>query len=326
MRRTFLQQAAVAAVVIASPFAAPVAFAQGEWPSRPIKLVVPYPPGGALDPVARIVANKVGPMLGQAIVVENRPGANTAIAAGAVNKAEPDGYLLLFTSPSTHIIHTLQQPRGYDPITGFTPVAAVSRGDYMMAINATVPANTVQEFIAWGKANPDKIAAGASSPGNSDQLASELFKLQTGIKMVTVPYKGAGPALLDLVAGRTQMMITSQSLLQPQVDAGKLRFLAFTSQPSDKPPVTTLGQAGLTGFETFGLLNIILAPPNTPQPIVDKLTSAVKTALEMPDVKSQIAAVNQRAFYMPPQGLRDRMTHDIDRVKDIIKRADIKLE
>ncbi|MES3003895.1 MAG: tripartite tricarboxylate transporter substrate binding protein [Pseudomonadota bacterium] len=321
-RRIFLKRMAA---VSASAVAAPVAFGQAAWPTRPIKLIVPYPPGGALDPIARILIDKVSPMLGQPIIIDNRPGATTAIAAGYVNKVEPDGYTLLFTSPSSHIIHTLQQPRGYDPVTGFTPIAAVTRGDYMMTINAGIPAKTLAEFIAWAKAQPDGISAGTSGVGNSDQIVCELFKLVTGVKLVAIPYKGGGPALLDLVGGRTQMMITSQSLQQPQVDAGKLRIMAFMTPSPDRPGAPTMAQAGLQGFETFGLLNIVLGPPNMPQAITDKVTGALKAALDMPAVQSSIAALNQRAFYMPPTALRERMTGDITRLTDIIKRANIQL-
>jgi tripartite-type tricarboxylate transporter receptor subunit TctC len=323
MRRTFLKQVAALSASIA---ASPLAFSQADWPSRPIKLLVPYPPGGALDPIARILAPKVGALLGQPIVIENRPGANTAIAAGAVSRAEPDGYTLLFTSAATHVIHTIQAPRGYDSVKGFTPVAAVSRGDYMMTINASVPAKNLQEFIAYGRANPGLISAGAAGAGNADHLAAELFKLATGINLTSIPYKGAAPALLDLVAGRVQMMITTQSLMQPQVDAGKLRIMAYTYQPTDKPAVPTFAQAGLQGFETFGLLNIVLAPPDTPAPIVAKLSGALQRVLEMPETKASIAAVNQSAFYMPPAALRERLVGDSVKFADIIQKADIKFD
>jgi tripartite-type tricarboxylate transporter receptor subunit TctC len=323
MRRTFLKQVAALSASIA---ASPLAFSQADWPSRPIKLLVPYPPGGALDPIARIVAPKVSVLLGQPIVIENRPGANTAIAAGAVSRAEPDGYTLLFTSAATHVIHTIQAPRGYDSVKGFTPVATVSRGDYMMTINATVPANNLQEFIAYGRANPGKISAGAAGAGNADHLAAELFKLATGINLTSVPYKGAAPALLDLVAGRVQMMITTQSLMQPQVEAGKLRIMAYTYQPTDKPAVPTFAQAGLQGFETFGLLNIVLAPPDTPASIVAKLSSALQRVLEMPETRASIAAVNQSAFYMPPAALRERLVGDSVKFAEIIQKADIKFD
>ncbi len=324
MRRVFLKQLAA---LSASAALSPLAFGQTtDWPTRPIKLLVPYPPGGALDPIARILGPKLTTLLGQPIVIENRPGANTAIAAGAVAKAEPDGYTLLFTSASTHVIHTIQAPRGYDAVQGFTPVAAVSAGDYMMAINASVPANTLQEFIAYGRANPDKISAGAAGSGNADHLAAELFKLNTGIKLTSVPYKGSAAALMDLVAGRVQMMITTQSLMQPQVDAGKLRMLAYTYQPTDKPAVPTFAQAGVQGFETFGLLNMVLAPPGTPAPVIARLSGAIERALEMPDTSAAIAAVNQSAYYLSPAALRERLTSDSVRFADIIKKADIKFD
>ena len=323
VRRLFLQRAAA---LTASIGAAPFVFGQADWPSRPIRLLVPYPPGGAIDPVARALGARLPSMLGQPLVIENRPGANTAIAAGAVSKADPDGYTLLISSTTTHAIHTIQSPRGYDAVTGFTQVAALSRGDYMMAINAAVPANSLPEFIAWGRANPDRVSAGVSGTGNADHLAAELFKLITGVRLTSVPYKGSAAALLDLVAGRVQMMITTQSLLQPQVDAGKLRMMALTNQPAGKPQVPLFSQFGLKDLEMFGLVTILLAPPNLPSPVLGKLTSAVQRTLETPETMAAIAAVNQSPFYLPPQALRDRLVNDGAKLAEIIQKADIRFE
>jgi tripartite-type tricarboxylate transporter receptor subunit TctC len=324
MKRQFLRQLAALAACAA---AHPLSLAQAaDWPAKPIRLLVPFPPGGALDPVARAVGQRLAAVLGQPVVVDNRPGANTAIAAGAVAKAEPDGYTLLFTSVTTHVIHTLQAPRGYDSIKDFAHVAAVSRGDFVMAIHPSIPANTLPEFIAYGKANPDRISAGAGGSGNAEHVAAEMFKLATGVNVTTIPYKGSGPALVDLLAGRTQMMITSQSLVQAQIDAGKLRLLAFTYQPAGKPPVPTFAQYGLKDFDKFGLMNIILAPAATPAPVVAKLTAAIERVLEMPDTKGAIAAVNQTAHYLPPPALRNKLTGDSALFAEIIRKADIKFD
>ncbi|RYY78134.1 MAG: tripartite tricarboxylate transporter substrate binding protein [Comamonadaceae bacterium] len=281
--------------------------------------------GGAIDPVARALAAKLPALLGQPLVIDNRPGANTAIAAGAVARAD-DAYTLLLTSTNTHAIHTIQAPRGYDAITGFTPIAGVSRGDFLMAINASIPATTLPEFIAYAKARPGQISAGAASLGNADHLSAELFKLATGVELTTVAYKGAGPALLDLLAGRVQMMITTKSLVQSHIDAGKLRMLAYTDRPADQPGVPTFAQHGLKDFDTFGLMTMVLAPPNMPAPVVAKLTAAIQRALETPETQAALAAVNQRAAYLSPSDLRARMVSDGTRFADIIQKARIKFE
>lgn len=322
MRRHFLKSALAAS---ASMVLSPLAFGQADWPNRPIRMLVPYPPGGAVDPIARVVGQGLSAALGQPIVVDNRPGANTALAAGALVKSEPDGYTLLFTSSNSHVVHTIQAPRGYDSIKDFAPVAAVSRGEYLMVIHPSVPAATLAEFIAYGKANPGKINAGAGSTGN-EYLAAEMFKLVTGVNLTTVRYKGSAQALLDLLAGRTHMMITSRSLAQKQADAGKLRVLAYIQPPADRPSATTFAQAGLKGFETFTLTNMILAPRATPAPVVAKLTETIQRTLETPEVRSGIEAVSQIPFYLPPQALHDKLEADSARLGDLIRTAAIKFD
>jgi tripartite-type tricarboxylate transporter receptor subunit TctC len=323
MRRAFLKQAAALSASIAVPS---LAFAQAEWPSRPIKVLVPFPPGGALDPIARALGARMGGFLGQPIVVENRPGGGTAIAAGAVAKGEPDGHTILITSPITHVLPTMQMPRGYDAIKDFAPISAVSRGDFSLAVHPSVPAKTLAEFIAWGKANPDKISASISSTGGADHLATELFKLATGIKLTIVPYKGSGPALVDLLAGRIQMMIIAHSLVQQHIEAGKLRMLAYATQPVDKPPAPTLVQAGMKEFEPFITMNIILAPAATPAPVVAKLASAIQRSLETPETRSAIQSANQVPFFMPPDKLREKLVNDSAFFADIVQKTGIKFE
>ncbi|MDO9436989.1 tripartite tricarboxylate transporter substrate binding protein [Hydrogenophaga sp.] len=323
MRREFLKRAAaLSATVVLSP----MAFAQADWPTRPITLLVPYPPGGALDPIARALAAQLPALLGQPIVVVNRPGGNTSIASTAVYRAEPDGYTLVINSPTTQVLHTMQAPRGYDAVKGFSPIASVSHGDWVLAVHASVPANNLPELIAYGRANPDKLSAGVTGAGTADHLGTELFKHATDIKFMSVPYKGSGAAMIDLVAGRVQMMISTKTVLQPQIDAGKLRLIAYTSQPVGEPPVPTFAQAGLKGFEVFGTTLIVLGPPNMPAPIVNRLTNAIERAIQMPETKTMLANVNQRPFYEPPAAVRDRLTAANALFTDIIQKTGIKFE
>ena len=176
------------------------------------------------------------------------------------------------------------------------------------------------------KAHPDEISAGASGPGNADQLAAEMFRMSTGTKLTTVPYKGSAAALTDLVAGRVQMMITTETVLQPQIDTGKLRMLAYTDVPADKHAAPTLDQYGLKGFEVFKASGILLGPPNMPAAIVSKLSNAMQRVLEMPDTQSALSAMKQTAAYIPPNVLRERMVVASATFADIIKKANIKFE
>jgi tripartite-type tricarboxylate transporter receptor subunit TctC len=315
-----------AAALSASIAVSPLAFGQADWPTRPIKLIVPYPPGGALDPIARAIGQRLTVSLGQPVIVENKPGGGTSIAATAVTKGEADGYNLLFTSPITHVVHTLQAPRGYDSVKDFAAISAVSRGDFSLVVHPSVPANTLPEFIAWGRANPDKISASLSGIGGADHLATELFKLQTGIKLTGITYKGSGPALVDLLGGRTQMFIIAHSLAQQHVEAGKLRVLAYTAQPVGKPPVPTFAQAGLKDFEQFVTMNIVLAAAATPQPVIARLSAAIKDALENPETRTAITAANQAPYYMTPAALYAKLVNDSAKFADIVQKTGIKFE
>jgi tripartite-type tricarboxylate transporter receptor subunit TctC len=322
MKRLFLKSLALLAVACA---AAPFASAQDNYPDHPIKMIVPFPPGGSVDPIARVVALNLGELLGQPIVVDNRAGGNTAIAAGIVAKAPADGYTLYFTAGSTHVIHTMQSKQPYDSIKDFAPVSMISKSGYMMAVHPSVPAQTLPEFIAYAKAHPGKLNYASSGIGNANHLAGELFNILTGAKIVHVPYKGGGPALQDLLAGRVQMMITNVPGLQPHVDAGKLRALAYTSQQPGGPPVPTFAQYGLGEFEAIESLNILLAPAGTPEPIIAKLNAALKKVLAMPDVVRGIENQKQSPVYSTPEQLGARMRADKAKYTEIIEKAHVKL-
>ncbi|MBG9386392.1 Bug family tripartite tricarboxylate transporter substrate binding protein [Caenimonas aquaedulcis] len=321
MKRIFLKQLAVLA---ATAIAGPGAFAQANYPDHPIKLVIPFPPGGSVDPIARVLMTKVGEILGQPIVIDNRAGGNTAIGAQLVAKAPPDGYTLMFTALTTHVIHTLQSSLPYDSIKDFAPVASASRSSYMLAVHNSVPAKTLPEFIAYAKANPGKLNYGSSGTGNSNHLAGELFNLRTGTKIVHVPYKGGAPALQDLVGGRVQMMITNVPLLQPQVDAGTLRALAYTS-PQPGSAVQTFTQYGLPDFEGIESLNVLLAPAGTPAPIIAKVAAAVEKALASPEVKAGIENQKQSPYFLAPAVLGEKMKSDRAKFIEVIEKGHITL-
>jgi len=324
-KRQFIQSLGLVAAGAAGGLAAPATMAQTAFPERPIRVVIPFPPGGSVDPIARVVLLKTGELLGQPMVLDNRAGGNTAIGAGLVSKAAPDGYTLMFTAASTHVLHTLQAPQPYDALKDFLPVGAASRSSYMLAVHPSVPARTLPELIAFAKANPGRLNYASSGTGNTNHLAGELFNLLAGTRIVHVPYKGGAPALQDLVAGRVQMMLTNVPLLQPQVDAGNLRALAYTSQRAGRTQDPTFSQYGMPEFEQLESLNVLLAPAGTPEAVIEKVAAALQKALATAEVRSTIENQLQAAFFMPPAALGARMRAERAKFVEVIDKGGISL-
>jgi len=319
MKRLFLKSLAMFAATL---LAAPISFAQSSYPDHPVRVVVPFPPGGSVDPIARIVVPKLSELLGQSFVIDNRAGANSAIGAGMVAKAAPDGYTLLWTAGSTHVILPLQSPQAADFLKEFAPIAAASRSSYMLAVHKSVPAKTLPEFIAYAKANPGKLNFASSGVGNLNHLAAEMFNQRAGTKIVHVPYKGGAPAVQDFLAGRVQMMFTNVPTLQPHVDSGELRALAYTTARPGEPSFAQYGLADLESIEPY---LVLLAPARTPEPVIAKLTAAMKKVLAMPDVMKAIENQLQSAYYLDPQQLGERLLRDNARVKEVIEKGHIVL-
>jgi tripartite-type tricarboxylate transporter receptor subunit TctC len=322
MKRLFLKSLAVFA---AAGLVAPFAFAQGTYPDRPIRVVVPFPPGGSVDPIMRIVGPKLSEVLGQPVVIDNRAGANSAIGAGMVAKAPADGYTLLFTAGSTHVILPLTPPQSPDFMKDFASISGVSRSSYILAVHKSVPVKTLPEFIAYAKANPGKLNYASSGVGNLNHLAAELFNLRAGTQIVHVPYKGGGPAVQDFLAGRVQMMITNVPTLQPHVDSGALRALAYTTaRPGSQVP--TFSQYGFAELESIEPFLVLLAPARTPEPVIAKLSAAMHKVLTSPDVIKSIETQLQTPYYLTPQQLDQRLQESNARVKEVIEKSHIVLK
>jgi len=327
MKRQFLKRIARLATAGIASVAAPWSWAQSGYPDRPIKLIVPFPPGGSVDPIARVVGLKLGELLGKPIVIDNRVGGNTAIGAGLVAKAAPDGYTLLFTAGSTHVIHTMQSKLPYDSIKDFVPVCMVSKFGfgYMLAVHPSVPANTLPEFVAYARANPGKLNYASSGIGNANHLAGELFNILAGSKIVHVPYKGGALALQDMLAGRIQMMITNTPALQSHVDAGTLRALAYTVPQPSMPGSPLFAQYGMAEFESIESINVLLAPLGTPEPVITRLSTAMQRVLAMPEVRAGLEGQKQFAAYQGPAELGTRMRADRAKYAEVIDKAQIQL-
>jgi tripartite-type tricarboxylate transporter receptor subunit TctC len=310
--------------LLASGAAATVA--QQAFPSKPIRIIVPFPAGGSTDPIARLIGQKLTQEWGQPVIVDNRPGGNTIIGTDALAKASPDGYTLLYTA-STHVINPLLMANlPYDSTKDFQPVATIVRSEFLLVVNPAIPARNLQEFIALAKAKPGAINYATSGNGNANHLAGEYFGMAAGIKLNNVPYKGGGPAITDLIGGQVQAMFSVPTSVAAHVKAGQLRALGYTgAKPYPGLDVPTFAQAGLAGFDIHSW-NGIMVPAATPKPVVDKLSAEIAKILAMPDVKEKLAAQGQEPFYLDPEQFAAMLASDRQKYAGIIKASNIRME
>jgi tripartite-type tricarboxylate transporter receptor subunit TctC len=300
------------------------------YPDRPIKLIVPYPPGGATDVIGRILAKNLGESLGQQVLVENRGGAGGNIGAEAVAKANPDGYTLLMGAVTSHsTMATLEKGKlRYDLLKDFTPVMIVGSVPLVVVVNPNVPVRTLKGLVDYAKANPDKLNYASSGAGAPQRMGAEIFQKEAGIKITHVPYKGSGPAMTDLVAGQVNMMVETVPAALPFITAGQLRPLAVTTAKriSMLPDVPTTAESGMPALEvssTFG----VLAPVGTPVAIIDQLNSAIAKLLVNPEVKE--AFLKQGVYAATPTKPKqsaELLAAEVKRWEKVIKEADIKAE
>ncbi|MBL6616741.1 MAG: tripartite tricarboxylate transporter substrate binding protein [Reyranella sp.] len=260
--------------------AGPLAHAQGAYPDKPVRITVSYGPGGAIDVVARILAEHMTNTLGKPVLVDNKPGAGSTIAAEAIARSAPDGYNLLVTGMAHSVILELFPQVTFDPVRSFQPISHLGVMPFVLAIHPSVPATDFASFIAYMKANPNAINCGSAGPGSSADLGQMLLAKRTGIEFVRVPYRSTPAAMNDLVAGRVGFMMDSQNVLVQHVKSGALRALAVSSLERSRllPDVPTVDELGLNGFEA-GSWQAMLAPAGTPRAIVDKVTGSIEAAL-----------------------------------------------
>jgi tripartite-type tricarboxylate transporter receptor subunit TctC len=303
---------------------APVASNAAEtWPQRPLRLVVPVPPGGASDFTARILGAKLGELLGQQIVVENRGGAAGTIASDLVAQATPDGHTLLFSSSTTHgIAPSVYRKLPYDPMKSFTHIALVNTIPAVMVVHQSVPAKTVKEFVALAKAKPNAMLFGSSGSGSPPHLLGELFKMVTGAPITHVPYKGSGPAVIELAGGQLHAMFDGLPSLLGNIKAGKLRPLAAASAKRSTvlPDLPTMAEAGYPGVEG-GLWFGISGPAGVPPAISDTLSKAVFTAVAQDDVKERFASVGGFSSPQGPKDYTEYIRKDIAKWAPVVKAA-----
>ncbi|CAN5709804.1 tripartite tricarboxylate transporter substrate binding protein [soil metagenome] len=284
-RRKFLQ---AGTTMLLPTVASGGAHAQGSYPDKPVRITVSYGPGGAIDVVARIVAEHMTGTLGKSVLVDNKPGAGSTIAADAIARSAPDGYNLLVTGMAHSVMPELFPQITFDPVKAFQPISHLGLMPFVLAVHPSVPATDFASFIAYMKANPNLINCGSAGPGSSADLGQMLLAKMSGIEFVRVPYRSTPAAMNDLVAGRVGFMMDSQNVLVPHVRSGALRAFAVSSLERSRllPDVPTLDELGLKGFDV-GSWQAMLAPAGTPRPVVDKLVQAVEAAMADPAIKAR---------------------------------------
>jgi tripartite-type tricarboxylate transporter receptor subunit TctC len=322
---TGIRKAAAGAAMIGTLLAlAGTASAQAPYPSRPVRIIVPYAPGGGTSVMSRLIGHKLMELWGQNVIVDNRPGGNTIIGSQTLVNASPDGYTLLIVT-STHTINPSVLKTPYDAVRDFAPVSTLSRSPFGLVAHPSVPAKNLRELIALAKSKPGQLDYASSGIGTANHLALELFGMLAGIKMNHIPYKGGGPALVDLIAGQVQLHMTVPVNLIPNIKNGRVRGIAFSSEKrlAAVPEVPTFIEAGLPAFNAKNW-NGILAPAGTPGPIIDKLATDVMKVLQMPEVRAKLNAQGQDAWGSKPQEFAALIKSELDTFAKVTKATNIK--
>jgi tripartite-type tricarboxylate transporter receptor subunit TctC len=291
------------------------------YPARPIKIIVPTPAGGPVDVVARLVGNYLAAAFGQAVVVDNRPGAGNTIGSKEAAQADPDGYTLLYSSASGLVLAPmLQKNAGYDPLTSFDPIALVAQSSNILVVHPSVPVGSVQELVAYAKANPGKVNFSSGGIGVLPHLIGEWFKSAAAIDIVHVPYRGGGPSINDLVAGQVQMTFEGTSVLLPLIQSGKLRALATTSSKRipELPDLPTMAESGFAGFVSTSWTGL-LAPAHTPSDVIDKLNVQINEGLKSAELRSALGKLSNQPLGGTPQDFTDVIKGDIGKWAPIVK-------
>ncbi len=305
-------------------------FAQAQptaYPTRFVRMIVPFPPGGGTDAIARVVSGKLSAIWGQQMVVENKGGGATSIGTDTVAKSDPDGYTVLLQSVPLAVNKFLFATLPFDPVADLAPVSLICDYPNVMAVPMSSPAHSVQEFIAYAKANPGKANYASSGHGTSVHLSGELFNKMTGLKLQHIPYRGAGPALNDLIPGRVDVMFNNTGAVMPLIKGGQLRALGVTSlkRSVELPDVPTVSEAGVPGFEVSGWYALFV-PAKTPAAVIQKLHADTATALADPTTKARLEQLGVSVIGSSPEELRLYLKAEMDKWGVIIKEAGIKVE
>ena len=321
------RRTAIALIAFGILAAAPIGGAAAlDYPTRPVRWVVGYPPGGATDIIARLIGQRLSERLGQQFVIENKPGAGNNIATESVINAEPDGYTVLFVNPANYINASLYTNLKFNFIRDIAPVASFNRVPNVMTVNNDVPAKTVAEFIAYVKANPGKVNLASSGNGTSVHLSGEMFMATTGAKMQHVPYRGAAPAITDLLGGQVQVIFDNMPSILQHIRAGSLRALAVTStaRSSLLPDVPTLADT-VPGYEASALFGMGV-PKNTPKEIIEKLNKEINAVLAEPAIKAKLIDLGGEPLIGPPEAFGAMIVAETEKWEKVVKSAGVHVD
>jgi tripartite-type tricarboxylate transporter receptor subunit TctC len=304
-----------------------MALAQAAYPARAIKIIVPAPPGGAIDTIARVVGDKLAVSMGQPVIVDNRPGASNNLGTDALAKSAPDGYTIGIVGGSHNTNKFLFKNLGWDPEKSFEPIVYTHEVPLVFAIYPQLPAKTLPELVAWMKAHPDEAKVATSGRGSAQEMAAEMFRMASGAPMLLVPYKGSSAAHPDLLAGRTALFIDTVSAIQPQVKAGNVRAVAVSTRKRARslPDVPTTDEQGFKDYDANSNGGF-LAPAGTPKAIVAKLNAEINAALKLPDVRTKLEAAGIEIQGGTPQEYAALIKSDLAKWGKVVKDAGIEAE
>ena len=326
MKRRVLIRSAIAAgftTAIALP-----GWAQDKWPSKPVSYIVPFPAGGTTDILGRLIGQKLGPLLGTTIVIDNKGGAGGSVGSEVASRAPADGYTLLGGTISSHAINVSLYPKlGYDPVKSFSPIAMIGSNPVVLVVGQNSPYKTLQDVLTAARARPKTISSASAGSGTSQHLALELLGFKSGTQFIHVPYKGSGPAIQDVIGGQVDMMFDTTVVAGPHIQSGKLRALAVTSAKRLEfmPNVPTVAESGVPGFELMSW-QAIFAPAGTPKPIVDQLHREIMKILQQPDMLDRLKALGVQPSTLTIDQFSTFQKAEVEKWAQVIKAANVKLE
>jgi tripartite-type tricarboxylate transporter receptor subunit TctC len=302
------------------------AAAAQDYPAKPIRMIIPFPPGGSNDVVGRLIATHLGERLGKQVIVDNRAGAGGVIGTEIAGTAAPDGYTLLIISIA-HAVNPWLYKLNYDPIKAFAPIGVLATGPNVLAINPGLPVNSVKELVAMAKQKPGDLQYASAGIGSFQHLGGELFKLEAGVDMLHVPFKGGGPAMIDVIGGHTKLLFSSLVQTTPHLKSGKLKALATggTKRSPVLPDVPTVAEAGVPTYEAVNWWGLV-APAGTPQAIIDKLHKELTAVQDAPEVKNQFAREGAEIVKMDPPEFGTFMEKEMKKWERVVKEGKIKAE
>jgi tripartite-type tricarboxylate transporter receptor subunit TctC len=326
-RRTLIQSALASTAAAAGALALP-AWAQDKWPSKAITYIVPFPAGGTTDILARLISQKLGPVLGQTLVIDNKGGAGGSVGSEIASRAPADGYTIVGGTISSHAINVSLYPKlGYDPIKSFTPIALIGSNPVMLVVGEKSPYKTLQDVLNAAKAKPGVLTAASAGSGTSQHMALELMAFKSGTKFIHVPYKGSGPAIQDVIGGQVDMMFDTSVVAGQHINSGKLRALAVSSAKRLEafPNVPTVAEAGVPGFEVVSWQGIFV-PAGTPKPIVDRLHDEVLKILQTAEMQERLKTLGMQGSTMTVAQVSEFQKNEVEKWAQVVKAANIKVD